>query len=103
MNTPDILSQIETLFQQYLFIHKDVLTEQEAAIFLGKKSVGSVRNLVSKGKLAVHKPEGRKGRADSYFLKSDLYQYMTRGRVESDSDLDCRAATHIYTSKLKKA
>ena len=80
---------------------KDVLTEKEAAECIGK-SIGTLRNMVSKGKIAVHKPGGRKGPADSYFLKSDLYEYMTRNRVPSDKDLNMKASTY-NNFKIKQA
>lgn len=77
---------------------KDVLTAQEAAECIGK-SVKTLSNMVSKGEIAVHKPGGRKGPADSYFLKSDLFEYMTRNRIPSNKDLKMQASTYNFNRR----
>lgn len=98
MTDPEILSKIETLFQKYAFIHKDVLTEDEAAIILDVE-VCSLRSMCSRGEIAFHKPGGRKGRSKKYFLKTDLNEYMTRGRVAGEKDIESMASTYNFLKR----
>lgn len=92
-----ILSQIESLFQKYAFIHKDVLTIEEASVFTGLKA-DTLRQYVHKKKIGAYKP-GRGKSAKLYFEKSELEKYMRGNRIESNEDLESRAATHSFLNR----
>lgn len=92
----EILSIVESVFQKYLFLFKDVLSEDEAASYLKIKEP-TIRSMCSRREITFHKPGGKK-----YFLKEDLNDYALQNRISSDSDLDSVAATHNFF-KNKKA
>lgn len=90
-----ILSELARLHEELYLMHKDVLTEQEAARWIGKK-VSTLRSLTSRRVIAFHKPGGMNGTSDSYFLKTDLNEYMTRNRVRSQVEKDSQAASFNF-------
>lgn len=59
--------------------NKDVLTTKEAAVFLGT-TPQVLRKMASQGRISYTNPEGGL-KTKYYFLKSDLINYMAKGRV----------------------
>lgn len=99
MTDLELLSAIRTEFQKLAFIHKDILTIDEAAAFTGLET-GTLKNYVYRKILGAYKP-GKGHSAKLYFLKADLESYMMQNRIKSDLEISAEAAT--FTKKRKTA
>jgi len=92
-----ILSELAALHQKLLFIHKDVLTIDEASVFTGL-ATGTLKEYVFKKKIGAWKP-GVGHSAKLYFEKADLLSYMRQNRVKSNEEISTEAATYSFKRK----
>ncbi|MCR5362430.1 MAG: helix-turn-helix domain-containing protein [Bacteroidales bacterium] len=87
------LARIEKLL---LVTGKEVLTSEEAAIYMGI-SRDHLQHLASSRDL----PHYRKGNRN-YYRKSEIDRWLLEERVDSRSEIEAIAATYVTTGKMPK-
>lgn len=83
------LTQLDRIERYALLAAKNVLTVEEAAIFLGFSS-SYVYKLTCTQQIPYYKPNGKM----VYFNKSELESWMMQNRVASDEELQNEAANY---------
>ena len=74
-------------------IEKEFLTTKEAAAYLGM-ALSYLYNLTSKKSIPFYTPTGKK----IYFKKSELDEWMNRGRVATNEENESRAQSSLVGS-----
>jgi len=85
------LSRIEDL----LLSQKTVLSLEEASVYTGL-SKSHIYKLTSTGGIPCYKPTGKK----LYFDKSELDEWMLRGKKLSQDEIDDKAEAHLMRRDL---
>lgn len=83
------LTQLDRIERYALLAAKNVLTVEEAAIFLGF-SESYVYKLTCTQQIPFYKPNGKM----LYFRKGELEEWMTQNRVASEVEIGERAANY---------
>lgn len=83
------LTQLDRIERYALLAAKNVLTVEEAAIFLGF-SESYVYKLTCTQQIPFYKPNGKM----VYFRKEELEGWMTQNRVASEAEIEERAANY---------
>lgn len=88
----DVVKQIATLTQSISnsYANKQILNFDEAVIFTDL-AASYLYKLTSSQEIPHYKPGGKK----IYFDKTELENWLRRGRVSSLSEINAKAATHI--------
>lgn len=81
------LTQLDRIERYALLAAKNVLTVEEAAIFLGF-SESYVYKLTCTQQIPYYKPNGKM----VYFRKGELEEWMTQNRVATESEVQAEAA-----------
>ena len=80
--------------QKYIdMIEKEFLTTKEAAAYLGM-ALSYLYKLTSKKSIPFYTPTGKK----LYFKKSELDEWMNRGRVATNEENESRAQSSLVGS-----
>lgn len=96
INNETLLLKVEShdnrikVLEHLLFDAKDVLTLEEAAIFLGI-SKSSLYKMTHKHELPFYRPNGKL----IYFEKSELVKWMRQNRSMSEEEIKETAVQHI--------
>lgn len=72
--------------------HKEVLSVKEAAAYLGV-GISHLYKMMQARELPFSRPGGKK----CFFRRSDLEEWMTRGRVSADEELTLQAGATMRT------
>lgn len=83
------LTQLDRIERYALLAAKNVLTVEEAAIFLGF-SESYVYKMTCTQQLPFYKPNGKM----VYFRKAELEEWMTQNRVASSAEVQSEAANY---------
>ncbi len=78
------------------FDQKDHFTHETVAEYL-YISKSYLYKLTSNNTIPRYKPSGKK----NYFLKKDLDEYLSRGRVKSQEEIEQDASTHMIKRRMK--
>lgn len=81
----------------HLFIHKTVLSFEEASKFLNL-SKSYLYKLTSGGLIPHYKPQGKM----LYFEKAELEEWLRRNPVRSKQEIKDSAATYVASPRKKK-
>ena len=96
INNETLLLKVEShdnrikVLEHLLFDAKDVLTLEEAALFMGI-SKSSLYKMTHKHDLPFYRPNGKL----IYFEKSELVKWMRQNRAMSDEEIKETAVQHI--------
>ena len=96
INSENLLLKVEShdnrikVLEHLLFDAKDVLTLEEAALFLGI-SKSSLYKMTHKHELPFYRPNGKL----IYFEKSELVKWMRQNRSMSEEEIKETAVQHI--------
>jgi len=96
----EILKKLDEIRRITLIQTKNVLTQEEAAFMLDL-SPRYLYQLTTANKIPYHKGNGGK----NYFLKSEIEDWMLRGKVKADYEIEeqakalCRATARKTTLK----
>lgn len=95
--TPEELTALaETIGNNLAVYHKEYLTTEEAAAYLGLKT-SYVHKLMMLRTFPYYKPNGK----NCYFRRADLDEWIQRGRISSSEELDSDAVTYCATHPLQ--
>lgn len=86
----DKLSDFVTHCKRFSLQWKEILTTEEASIYLGVE-VTTLRDYASRKLIAYYKPN----RKLIYFRRSDLDDWITSVRLEAQRDLDQEALDYV--------
>jgi len=92
----EILERLAEIKGYALLAAKDMLTVEEAALYLGL-SKSRVYKMTFDHEVPYYKPNGK----TVYFEKADLTAWMHKNRVESVAEAEGRAASHILATKAR--
>lgn len=86
----EILTKLDQIKMYALIGAKQVLTHEEAAIYLGMSST-HLAKLKSKRLIPYYQPQGK----ITYFDKSELDEWMRHGKVKTLTEVEEDALSHI--------
>lgn len=83
--------------EKHLFLHKNILSFNEASEFLNL-SKSYLYKLTSSGSIPHYKPQGKM----LYFEKSELEGWLRQNPVKTKQQLEQEAEKHLINSKRKR-
>lgn len=95
MNLEQRLSQSEAAIMTANVAAKDILTFDEACIYMGV-SRSFMYKCTSTNRISHYKPSGRM----IYFKKSDLTEWMLQNRISTSEEIAMKATAYTMSHKI---
>lgn len=96
MTPAEITELAAAIGEELAMYHKDTLTTEEAARYLGLAK-NYLHKLMMQRVIPYFKPNGK----NCYFRRADLDEWIQRGRISSSAELDSDAVTYCATHPLQ--
>ena len=90
------LNKIEALLTQQSILKKEVLSLEEASLYLGM-SKSYLYKLTSQRKIPHFCPEGKK----LFFNRAELNQWLQRNRQPTQDEIEQKVADYLISNKIK--
>ena len=91
------LEEIENKIEEQILNIKEFLDLNEASKYM-KLSKSALYKLTSKGEITFYQPGGKK----IFFYKSDLHEWIKKGKVQSQDDLENEVDSYLNNLKISK-
>lgn len=97
MNLEERLSQLEKAVLTASAVQKEILTFDEACIYMGMAR-SCLYKLTHTKKIIYHKPNGKM----IYFKRVDLDTYMLQNRIATADEIEMQANAYVFSNKSGK-
>lgn len=84
------LTELQSKIEEQILTTKEFLDLNEASIYM-KLSKSALYKLTSRGEIAYYQPGGKK----IFFYKTDLHEWIKKGKVQSNSDLEDEVDSYL--------
>lgn len=98
MNLEERLSQLEKAVLTASAVQKEILTFDEACIYMGMAR-SCLYKLTHSKKIIYHKPNGKM----IYFKRADLDTYMLQNRIATADEIEMQANAYVFSNKSRKS